>query len=172
MAYNRGRAGQLQWPCYLDQTSPWLVLRLSLRWPAVCWLRLSHGTVSIYIMPCPQKPRLKKFSCGFCLLPIHIERAETRRLRYQRCSNAQRNPTDICGMAVGRGPGSTGCRPVYRRSVLNTRGLGAPRPPTASTSGLRTITAVTRSVSTCLADHENEPNTRMLQSWLGALAVD
>ena len=124
------------------------------------------------IMPSPQKGRLKKVSCGFFLLLIHIERAEEHRLPFKRYSNAQRNPTDICGMAVGGGPGWTSYRPVYRRSALNTWGSGAPRPPTASTSGLRTITAVTRSVGTCLAGHESEPNTRMLQSWLGALAVD
>ena len=122
-------------------------------------------------MPCPQKPRLKKLSTGFLLLPIQVEHIETRRLRYLFYPGAQRNPTDICGMAVGGAPGWTSYRPLYRRSALNTWGSGAPRPPTASTFSLRTITAVSRSVSTCLVGHENEPNTHMLQSWLGALAV-
>ena len=116
-------------------------------------------------MPCPQKPRLKNFLCGYFLLLIHIQRAEARRLRYQRCSNAQRNPTDICGMAVGGGPEWTSYRPLYRRSALNTWGSGAFRPPTASTFSLRTITAVSRSVSTCLVGHENEPSRSMQHRW-------
>ena len=60
---------------------------------------------SKHIMPSPQKGRLKKVSGGFFLLLIHIQRAETHRLRYQRYSSAQRNSTDICGVAVGRAPG-------------------------------------------------------------------
>ena len=145
------------------------------QWAYICiymahWCGAGHDW-GIYHALSPKTQVIKLFM-RICFI---ADSYTTRRGASIAISTVLQRPTESNGhlwFGGGRGPGWTSYRPLYRRSALNTWGLGAPIPPTASTFSRRTITAVSRSVSTCLVGHENEPNMHMLQSWLGALAVD